>query len=71
VRLTRLSLPQRAPRRVSPQHGAVEHRALNTPGELLMRLQGQRSNTGVKLLLLLVVVIAVAAVFYFLYLAPR
>ena len=36
-----------------------------------MRLQGQRSNTGLKLLLLLVVVIAIAAVYYFLYLAPR
>jgi len=46
------------------------HRAPTTTGRLLMRLQGQRSNTGLKLLLLLVVVIAVAAVFYFLYLAP-
>ena len=36
-----------------------------------MRLQGQRSNTGVKLLLLLVVVIAIAAAYYFLYMAPR
>jgi hypothetical protein len=36
-----------------------------------MRLQGQRSNTGLKLLLLLLVVIAIAAVYYFLYLAPR
>ena len=36
-----------------------------------MRLQGQRSNAGVKLLLLLLVVIAIAAVYYFLYLAPR
>ena len=35
-----------------------------------MRLQGQRSATGLKLLLLLVVVIAVAAVIYFMYLAP-
>jgi hypothetical protein len=36
-----------------------------------MRLQGQRSNTGVKLLLLLLVVVAIAAAYYFLYLAPR
>jgi hypothetical protein len=36
-----------------------------------MRLQGQRSNAGLKLLLLLLVVIAIAAVYYFLYLAPR
>ena len=36
-----------------------------------MRLQGQRSNTWLKLLLLLVVVIAIAAIYYFLYLAPR
>ena len=36
-----------------------------------MRLQGQRSNTGVKLLLLLIAVIAVAAIVYVLYLAPR
>jgi hypothetical protein len=36
-----------------------------------MRLQGQRSNTGLKLLLLLVVVIAVVAAVYVLYLAPR
>jgi hypothetical protein len=35
-----------------------------------MRLQGQRSNTGLKLVLLLIAVIAVAAVFYVLYLAP-
>jgi hypothetical protein len=36
-----------------------------------MRLQGQRSNTGLKLLLLLLVVIAIAAAYYFLYMAPR
>ena len=36
-----------------------------------MRLQGQRSNTALKLVLLLVAVIAVAAVFYLMYLAPR
>lgn len=36
-----------------------------------MRLQGQRSNTALKLVLLLIAVIAVAAVVYFLYLAPR
>jgi hypothetical protein len=36
-----------------------------------MRLQGQSSNTWLKLLLLLVAVIAVAAVVYFLYLAPQ
>ena len=36
-----------------------------------MRLQGQRSNTGMKLLLLLLVVIAIAAAYYFLYMAPR
>ena len=36
-----------------------------------MRLQGQRSNAGLKLLLLTVAVIAVAAIAYFLFLAPR
>jgi hypothetical protein len=36
-----------------------------------MRLQGQRSTTGLKLVLLLLAVIAVAAVFYLMYLAPR
>lgn len=36
-----------------------------------MRLQGQRSNTGLKLLMLLVAVLVVAVVFYVLYLAPR
>jgi hypothetical protein len=36
-----------------------------------MRLQGQRSNTGVKLLMLLVALVAVGAVFYLIYLAPR
>ena len=36
-----------------------------------MRLQGQSSNTGLKLLLLLIVVIAILAVVYFMYLAPR
>lgn len=35
-----------------------------------MRLQGQRSNTGAKLVLLLVAVLVVAAVIYLLYLAP-
>ena len=35
-----------------------------------MRLQGQRSNTGMKLVLLLVAVLVVAAVVYLLYLAP-
>jgi hypothetical protein len=35
-----------------------------------MRLQGQRSNTGLKLVLLLVAVVVVAAVVYLLYLAP-
>lgn len=36
-----------------------------------MRLQGQRSNTGLKLVLLLLAVIVVAAVFYLTYLVPR
>ena len=36
-----------------------------------MRLQGQQSNTALKLLLLAIVLIAIAAVFYFVYLAPR
>ena len=36
-----------------------------------MRLQGQRSNTGLKLVLLLLAVIVVAAVFYLMYLVPR
>jgi hypothetical protein len=36
-----------------------------------MRLQGQRSNTGLKLLLLLLAVLVIAAAFYALYLAPR
>ena len=35
-----------------------------------MRLQGQSSNTGLKLVLLLVAVLIVAAVVYMLYLAP-
>ena len=35
-----------------------------------MRLQGQRSNTALKLLLLVAVIAVIAAV-YFLYLAPR
>ena len=42
-----------------------------TRGNDGMRLQGQRSNTGLKLLMLIVVLIAVGAVFYLLYLAPR
>jgi len=46
-------------------------RARMQVGAVSMRLQGQRSNTGVKLLLLLLVVVAIAAVYYFLYLAPR
>ena len=45
--------------------------APTTEGEQGMRLQGQRSNTGLKLLLLLIVVIAIVAVAYFMYLAPR
>lgn len=36
-----------------------------------MRLQGQRSNTGLKLVLLLLAVIVVAAVFYLTYMVPR
>ena len=36
-----------------------------------MRLQGQRSNTGLRLLFLLLIVIAAIAVTYILYLAPR
>jgi len=36
-----------------------------------MRLQGQRSTTGLKLVLLLLAVIVVAAVFYLVYLVPR
>ena len=35
-----------------------------------MRLQGQRSNTALKLLMLVAVIAVIAAV-YFLYLAPR
>ena len=35
-----------------------------------MRLQGQKSNTALKLLLLVAVIAVIAAV-YFLYLAPR
>jgi hypothetical protein len=36
-----------------------------------MRLQGQRSTTGLKLALLLVALLVIAAVVYLLYLAPR
>jgi hypothetical protein len=35
-----------------------------------MRLQGQRSNTALKLLMVLIAVLVVAAI-YLLYLAPR
>jgi hypothetical protein len=35
-----------------------------------MRLQGQSSNTGLKVVLLLAAVVVVAAVVYLLYLAP-
>jgi hypothetical protein len=35
-----------------------------------MRLQGQRSNTGLKLLMLLAVILVIAAVYYLVYLAP-
>jgi hypothetical protein len=35
-----------------------------------MRLQGQSSNTGLKVVLLLAAVVAIAAVVYLLYLAP-
>jgi len=38
--------------------------------ESAMRLQGQRSNTGLKVALLVLAVLVVAAVVYLLYLAP-
>jgi hypothetical protein len=63
--------PKRAARRVNIDSVSQRTAAYSDYGVRSMRLQGQRSNTGAKLLLLLVVVIVIAAVYYFLYMAPR